>query len=85
MSRKKFDSKLELLQELYARLEELRSNLDIDLTGIEFTRLEEKDYSSMVESPFNELLTSVETFLINVDNGIYDEGLEKEFDESEDY
>ena len=85
MSRKKFDSKLELLQELYARLEELRSNLDIDLTGIEFTRLEEKDYTSMVEAPFNELLISAETFLINVDNGIYDEGLEKEFDESEDY
>lgn len=85
MSRKKFDSKLELLQELYARLEELRSNLDIDLTGIEFTRLEEKDYTNMVESPFNELLNSVETFLINVDNGIYDEELEKEFDESGDY
>lgn len=85
MSRKKFDSKLELLQELYARLEELRSNLDIDLTGIEFTRLEEKDYTDMVESPFNDLLNSVETFLINVDNGIYDEGLEKEFEELEDY
>lgn len=85
MSRKKFDSKLELLQELYTRLEELRNNLDIDLTGIEFTRLEERDYQLMVEQPFNELLLSVETFLINVDNGIYDEDAEKEFDESEDY
>jgi len=82
MSRKKFDSKLELLQELYARLEELRSNLDIDLTGIEFTRLEEKDYQLMVEQPYNELLLSVETYLINVDNGIYDEDAEKDFDES---
>lgn len=85
MSRKKFDSKLELLQELYARLEELRSNLDIDLTGIEFSRLEEKDYTALVESPFNELLLSVETFLTNVDNGVYDDDLEEEFDESEDY
>lgn len=85
MSRKKFDNKVELLQELYARLEELRSNLDIDLSGIEFNRLEEKDYANMVEIPFNELLLSVETFMTNVDNGIYDEGLEKEFDESEDY
>ena len=85
MTRKKFDSKLELLQELYARLEELRSNLDIDLTGIEFTRLEEKDYTNMVETPYNELLLSVETFLINVDNGIYDDDLEKEFDDSVDY
>ena len=83
MSRKKFDNKLELLQELYARLEEFRSNLDIDLVGIEFTRLEERDYQLMVEQPFNELLLSVETFLINVDNGIYDEDAEKEFDESE--
>lgn len=85
MSRKKFDNKVELLQELYARLEELRSNLDIDLSGIEFNRLEEKDYASMVETPFNELLLSVETFMTNVDNGIYEEEIEEEFDESEDY
>ncbi len=85
MSRKKFDSKLELLQELYAKLEELRGNLDIDLTGIEFSRLEEKDYINMVETPFNELLVSVETFLINVDNGIYDDDVEREFDDIEDY
>lgn len=85
MSRKKFDNKVELLQELYARLEELRSNLDIDLSGIEFNRLEEKDYANMVETPFNELLLSVETFMTNVDNGIYEEEIEEEFDESEDY
>lgn len=85
MSRKKFDNKVELLQELYARLEELRSNLDIDLSGIEFNRLEEKDYVNMVEIPFNELLLSVETFMTNVDNGIYEEEIQEEFDESEDY
>jgi hypothetical protein len=85
MSRKKFDNKVELLQELYARLEELRGNLDMDLTGIEFARLEEKDYSVMVEGPFNELLVSVETFLTNVNNGIYEEDIQEEFDESEDY
>lgn len=85
MSRKKFDNKVELLQELYARLEELRSNLDIDLSGIEFNRLEEKDYANMVEIPFNELLLSVETFMTNVDNGIYEEEVQEEFDESEDY
>lgn len=85
MSRKKFDNKVELLQELYARLEELRSNLDIDLSGIEFNRLEEKDYANMVEIPFNELLLSVETFMTNVDNGIYEEEIQEEFDESEEY
>ncbi len=85
MSRKKFDNKVELLQELYARLEELRGNLDMDLTGIEFARLEEKDYGVMVEGPFNELLVSVETFLTNVNNGIYEEDIQEEFDESEDY
>jgi|688.fasta_scaffold1609992_2 hypothetical protein len=83
MSRKKYDSKVELLQELFNHLEELRTNLDIDLAGIEFSRLEEKDYTDMVELPFNELLISVETFLTNVDNGIYDEELEKEFDDTE--
>jgi hypothetical protein len=83
MSRKKYDSKVELLQELFNHLEELRTNLDIDLAGIEFSRLEEKDYTNMVELPFNELLISVETFLTNVDNGIYDEELEKEFDDTE--
>lgn len=81
MSRKKHSSKVELLQELHATLEELRTNLDMDLTGIEFSRLEEVDYSNMVETPFNELLLSVETFLTNVDNGIYDDDSEKEFDE----
>lgn len=84
MSRKKFDNKVELIQVLHERLEELRTNLDIDLTGVEFNRLEEKDYSSMVETPFNELLLSVETFLINVDNGVYDEEVDTEF-EDEDY
>lgn len=84
MSRKKYDSKVELLQELYNRLEDVRSNLDTDLIGIEFNRLEEESYRGMVETPFNELLVSVETFLTNIDNGIYDDA-EEEFGELEEF
>jgi hypothetical protein len=84
MSRKKYDSKVELLQELYNRLEDVRSNLDTDLIGIEFNRLEEESYRSMVETPYNELLVSVEAFLTNIDNGIYDNA-EEEFGELEEF
>lgn len=84
MSRKKYDSKVELLQELYNRLEDVRSNLDTDLIGIEFNRLEEESYRAMVETPYNELLVSVETFLTNIDNGIYDDA-EEEFGELEEF
>jgi len=84
MSRKKYDSKVELLQELYNRLEDVRSNLDTDLIGIEFNRLEEESYRSMVETPYNELLVSVEAFLTNIDNGIYDDA-EEEFGELEEF
>ena len=81
MSRKKHSSKVELLQEFVAVLEELRTNLDMDLTGIEFSRLEESDYVNMIETPFNELMISAETFLTNLDNGIYDDDSEKEFED----
>jgi hypothetical protein len=75
---------VELLQELYNRLEDVRSNLDTDLIGIEFNRLEEESYRSMVETPYNELLVSVEAFLTNIDNGIYDDA-EEEFGELEEF
>lgn len=80
MSRRKFESKLELMQDLVANLEEIRSNLDSDIARLEFGRLESMDFIRMVDEPLGDLLISVETFVTNLDNGVYEEGLGSESD-----
>jgi len=82
MSRKKYDDKVEVLQELVNRLEELRSLLEVDMAQVEFNRLEEPEYHSMVIGPFDDLIASAGLFLTCVENGSYDDdGLQEDFED----
>jgi hypothetical protein len=70
MSKKKFNDKAELFQELKERLEELFTQ--VESAEIHFNHLEHQDYMSMVVKPFGDLLEDVEVFATNLENGIYD-------------
>jgi hypothetical protein len=70
MSRKKHTSKVELLQEVKEKLEEVFSLLEV--ADIGWNHLEHTDYVDLVSSPFEELLTNLDIFTANVDNGDYE-------------
>jgi len=83
MSRKKQNSKVELLQELRDQLETLRENASIDAATVGFSSVEESDFVAMIEKPFDGLLINLDTFLANVENEVYEEednfGVEEEY------
>ena len=70
MSRKKHTSKVELLQEVKEKLEEVFNQLES--ADIGWNHLEHADYVDLVFKPFEELLTNVDIFTANVDNGDYE-------------
>lgn len=72
MSRKKYNGKLELFQELYENLEELREQLDMALGEIDMTGREQEDFQSLVLAPYDALLSDLETFNTDMNNGVYD-------------
>ena len=84
MSRKKQNSKVELLQELRSQLETLRENVDIDAATIDFNTAEEADFVALIEKPFDELLMNLDTFLTNIENEVYDSE-EEDYDQEQDY
>jgi hypothetical protein len=73
MSRKKYNAKLELLQELYESLEEIREQLDMALGEVEMSFLEEKDFTTLFLNPYDTLLSDLQTFVTDTSNGVYDE------------
>jgi len=70
MSRKKHTNKVELLQEAKEKLEEVFSLLEV--ADIGWNHLEHADYVDLISSPFEELLTNLDIFTANVDNGDYE-------------
>lgn len=79
MSKKKFNDKVELFQELKEHLEELYNQLESAEVG--YNHLEHQDYVNLVTSPFQDLLESVELFTTNLDNGIYEGNSQEDLDE----
>jgi hypothetical protein len=73
MSRKKYNGKLDLLEELYESLEEIREQLDMALGEVEMSTLEGKDFQALVLNPYDALLSDLQTFVTDTSNGVYDE------------
>lgn len=81
MSKKKYDNKVELFQELKEHLEQLYSQLES--AEVSFSQSEHQDYINLVIRPMEDLMDNVDVFATNLDNGIYDapeEDFEEEFE-----
>lgn len=70
MSRKKYNDKVELFQELKEHLEQLYNQ--IESAEVSFSHTEHQDYVNLIIKPFEDLLDNVDVFVTNLDNGIYD-------------
>lgn len=79
MSRKKYDNKVELFQELKEHLEQLYNQ--IESAEVSYSTSEQQDYLNLVLRPFEELMDNVDLFTTNLDNGVY-ETPEEDYDES---
>lgn len=73
MSRKKFNNKVELFEELFENLQELKDQLDMVINEINLNHKEESDYLSIVATPYENLLTDLQAFVTDLDNGVYEE------------
>lgn len=81
MSRKKQDSRVILLQEMREQLETLRENVSIDAVTVDFNTAEEEAFNTTILNPFDNLLADLDTFLSDVENGVYQEQVDLETDE----
>ena len=79
MSKKKFNDKVELFQELKEHLEELYNQLEA--AEVDYNHLEHQDYVNLVTNPFQDLLECVGIYTTNLDNGIYNNNSEEDLDE----
>lgn len=79
MSRKKYDNKVELFQELKEHLEQLYNQ--VESAEVSFSHSEHQDYINLVTKPLEDLMDSVDLFTTNLDNGIYDT-LDGDFNET---
>lgn len=82
MARKKFDNKVELFEELKIQLEEMYQQ--VEAADISLNHLEHDDYTSLIATPFEELLENLEIFVTNLDNGDYELGPDEDDDSNED-
>lgn len=73
MAKKKFSDAVALLQDFKNNLEELRDGLGMALQEIELSRIGEQACQTMVVDPLENLLADTETFLTDLENGIYEE------------
>lgn len=78
MAVKNYKAKLSMLQELLSEVENLREDMTNSFLELECTPSEESDYNILVDTPICDLISSIEQFVENIENDIYDDEIEEE-------
>jgi hypothetical protein len=83
MSVKNFKNKISILQKLLLEVENKRDDMNTSFLELECTPSEESDYNILIDTPLCELISSIEQFIENIEQDIYDDEIKESFDDFE--
>lgn len=83
MAVKNFKSKTIMLQKMLSEVENMRDDMNTSFLELECTPSEESDYNILIDTPVCELISSIEQFIENIEQDIYDDEVEESFDDFE--
>lgn len=81
MAVKDFKNKLLMLQKMLTEVENMRDDMNTSFLELECTSSEESDYNILIDTPVCELISSVEQFIENIEQDIYDDEVEESLDD----
>lgn len=85
MAVKNYKAKLSMLQDLLSEVENLRDDMNNSFLDLECTPSEESDYNILIDTPICDLISSIEQFVENIENDIYDDEIQEEEYDDFDY
>jgi hypothetical protein len=83
MAVKNFKNKILMLQKMLTEVENMRDDMNSSFLELECTPSEESDYNILIDTPVCELISSVEQFIENIEQDIYDDEIKESFDDFE--
>ena len=83
MAVKNYKAKLSMLQDLLSEVENLRDDINNSFLELESTPSEESDYNILIDTPICDLISSVEQFIENIEQDIYDDEIEEDYNDFE--
>ena len=68
---------------MLTEVENMRDDMNSSFLELECTPSEESDYNILIDTPVCELISSVEQFIENIEQDIYDDEIKESFDDFE--
>ena len=85
MAVKKYKAKIEILNNILLNLNNLQNDSSNSFLEIECTSAEESDFNILIDNPICDLISSVEQFIENIEEDVYDSEIESENYDNDEY
>ena len=81
MAVKNYKAKIEILNNILIKLNNLQNDSSNSFLELECSSSEESDFNILIDAPICDLISSVEQFIENIEEDLYDNEIEEEFND----
>ena len=81
MAVKNYKAKIEILNNILVKLNNLQNDSSNSFLELECSSSEESDFNILIDAPICDLISSVEQFIENIEEDLYDNEIEEEFND----
>ena len=81
MAVKNYKAKIEILNNILIKLNNLQNDSSNSFLELECSSQEESDFNILIDTPICDLISSVEQFIENIEEDVYDNEIEEEFND----
>ena len=78
MAVKNYKAKIEILNNILVKLNNLQNDSSNSFLELECSSSEESDFNILIDTPICDLISSVEQFIENIEEDVYDNEIESE-------
>jgi len=83
MAVKNYKAKIEILNNILINLNNLQNDSSNSFLELECSSSEESDFNILIDAPICDLISSVEQFIENIEEDVYDNEIKESFDDFE--